>query len=175
LWCQPSRETGSSSQGYIMISKLILPILLQLAGVLVVIVEFVVPSAGLLAILAVSLIGYSIYLVFTDISSSAGMVFIVIDIIAFPVVLMVGLKLLVKSPVTLKTSLSRADGYSSQPEALSTFNGKTGTAVTDLRPAGTAMIENQRVDVVSRGEYIEKGATVVVLAIDGNRVVVKKK
>jgi membrane-bound ClpP family serine protease len=158
-----------------MMSKLILPIILQLAGVMVVIVEFVIPSAGLLAVLATGLIGYSIYLVFTGISSSAGMVFIMVDIIAFPAVLMIGLKLLVKSPVTLKTSLSRADGYSSQPEELLAYNGKIGTALTDLRPAGTAMIENQRVDVVSRGEYIEKGAAIVVLAIDGNRVVVKKR
>jgi len=157
-----------------MMSKLILPILLQLAGVLVVIAEIVIPSAGILAVLACSLIGYSIYLVFTSISSSAGMAFIVVDIIAFPVVLMVGLKLLVKSPVTLKTELSRAEGYSSQSEELLAYQGKTGTAMSDLRPAGAAIIENQRVDVVSRGEYIEKGATIVVLAIDGNRVVVKK-
>jgi membrane-bound ClpP family serine protease len=157
-----------------MISKLILPIILQLAGVFVVIAEIVIPSAGLLAVLAAGLIGYSIYLVFTEISSSAGMAFIMVDIIAFPVVLMVGLKLLVKSPVTLKTSLSRADGFSSQSEELLAYNGKTGMAVTDLRPAGMAMIENKRVDVVSRGEYIEKGSAVVVLAIEGNRVMVKK-
>jgi membrane-bound serine protease (ClpP class) len=157
-----------------MISKLILPIILQLAGVFVVIAEIVIPSAGLLAVLAAGLIGYSIYLVFTEISSSVGMAFIMVDIIAFPVVLMVGLKLLVKSPVTLKTSLSRSDGFSSQSEELLAYNGKTGMAVTDLRPAGMAMIENKRVDVVSRGEYIEKGSAVVVLAIEGNRVMVKK-
>ncbi len=157
-----------------MIEKLILPVILQLAAVMVVIAEIIIPSAGLLSILAAGLIGYSIYLVFIEISRFAGMVFIVADIIAFPVVLIVGLKLLAKSPVTLTTSLSKADGYSSQPEALESFKDKTGTAITDLRPAGTAMIENKRVDVVSRGEYIEKGAAVVVLAIEGNRVVVKK-
>ena len=157
-----------------MIHKLILPIILQLAGVLVVIAEIVLPSAGILSVIAVGLIGYSIYLVFNTISAATGMMFIVADIIALPVVLVVGLKLMVKSPVTLKTTLSKTDGYSSQSEDLLAFNGKTGTAVTDLRPAGTAVIDNKRVDVVSRGEYIEKGATVVVLAIDGNRVVVKK-
>jgi membrane-bound serine protease (ClpP class) len=157
-----------------MIEKLILPIALQLAGVIVVIAEIVIPSAGLLAILAAGLIGYSIYLVFNEISTSAGMAFIVADIVAFPLVLMIGLRLLVKSPVTLKTSLSKEDGYTSQPEALSSYKGKTGAALTDLRPAGTAMIDNKRVDVVSRGEYIEKGADIVVLAIEGNRVVVKK-
>lgn len=157
-----------------MIDKLILPIVLQLAGVLVVIAEIVLPSAGILSIIAAGLIGYSVYLVFTDISSAAGMLFIVADIIILPVVLVVGLKLLAKSSATLKTSLSKAEGYTSQPEELEGYQGKTGKAITDLRPAGTAMIDDQRVDVVSRGEYIEKGASILVLAVDGNRVVVKK-
>jgi membrane-bound ClpP family serine protease len=157
-----------------MIDKLVLPIVLQLAGVLVVIAEVVIPSAGILSIIAAGLIGYSIYLVFTGISSAAGMVFIAGDIIALPVVLVVGLKLLAKSPATLKTSLSRSQGFTSQSEELAGYKGKTGKAITDLRPAGAATIEDQRVDVVSRGEYIEKGASVLVLAVDGNRVVVKK-
>jgi membrane-bound ClpP family serine protease len=36
------------------------------------------------------------------------------------------------------------------------------------------MIEGKRVDVVSRGEYIEKGSNLVVLAATGNRIVVKQ-
>ena len=68
----------------------------------------------------------------------------------------------------------KVEGYTSQPEELAGYKGKTGKAITDLRPAGTAMIDDQRVDVVSRGEYIDKGASIRVLAVDGNRVVVKK-
>ncbi len=52
--------------------------------------------------------------------------------------------------------------------------GLTGTVVTDLRPAGTAVINNRRVDVVSRGEYLDKGTEIIVLEVEGNRVVVKQ-
>ena len=158
-----------------MISSLVLPIILQLIGVFVLIAEIIIPSGGILGIITVSLMGYSLYLVFTTISTFVGMVFVIADIIMFPIVLFAGIKLLAKSPATLKTSLSKADGYSSQSDELDEFMGLTGTVVTDLRPAGTATINSQRVDVVSRGEYLDKGTEIVVLAVEGNRVVVKQK
>lgn len=51
---------------------------------------------------------------------------------------------------------------------------KTGTAHTTLRPAGTALIENQRIDVVSEGTFIEKGSAIRVVAVEGARVVVRR-
>jgi len=153
---------------------LIIPIILQVAGVVVIIAEIVLPSGGLLSIIAAGLFGYSLYTVFTEVSAFAGMVFVIADVILLPVVLILGIKLLAVSPVTLRTRLSKTNGYSSQLESLNAFKGHSGTALTTLRPAGTALIDDQRVDVVSRGEYIEKGAAVVVVAVDGNRVVVKQ-
>jgi membrane-bound ClpP family serine protease len=157
-----------------MIGSFVIPVILQLIGVIVLIAEIIIPSGGILGIITVSLMGYSLYLVFTTISTFAGMVFVIADIIMFPIVLFAGIKLLAKSPATLKTSLSKTDGYSSQSDELVEFMGLTGTVISDLRPAGTAKINNQRVDVVSRGEYINKGAEIVVLAVEGNRVVVKQ-
>lgn len=48
-----------------------------------------------------------------------------------------------------------------------------GFAVSDLRPSGFAKIDSKRVDVVTRGEMIEKGKEVRVIEVEGNRVVVK--
>lgn len=50
---------------------------------------------------------------------------------------------------------------------------KTGTAYTDLRPAGVAAIDGQRVDVVAEGQMIAKGAAIKVVHIEGMRVVVR--
>ena len=41
---------------------------------------------------------------------------------------------------------------------------QTGTAYTQLRPSGTALINGQRVDVVTEGSLIEKGAPIGPLA-----------
>jgi membrane-bound serine protease (ClpP class) len=51
--------------------------------------------------------------------------------------------------------------------------GRKGVLITDLRPAGVAMIADRRVDVVSRGEYVSKGSAVVVVEAHGSRIVVE--
>ncbi|MBE2181122.1 MAG: hypothetical protein IAE97_11695 [Chthoniobacterales bacterium] len=53
--------------------------------------------------------------------------------------------------------------------------GETGRALTPLRPAGTARIGESRVDVTSLADFLEEGAEVVVVAVDGMRVVVRRK
>lgn len=48
-----------------------------------------------------------------------------------------------------------------------------GTAYTNLRPSGTALINGRRVDVVTEGGLIERGTPVQVIALEGLRVVVR--
>mgnify|MGYP000032311282 FL=1 len=54
------------------------------------------------------------------------------------------------------------------------LEGTEGTASTDLRPSGWINIGEQRIFVVSEGDYITKNDQVKVLSVDGNRVVVRK-
>lgn len=51
---------------------------------------------------------------------------------------------------------------------------QTGTALSALRPAGTAVINGKRVDVVTEGQMIDPGAPVRVVAVEGMRVVVRQ-
>ena len=156
-------------------SKLVLPVILQLLGVIVIIAEFILPSMGLLTAVALGLFGYSLYVVFTGVSTMTGFVFLVIDICLIPVLVVVGIKLLAASPVTLRSSLAGNSGGRSQPPEWSRLVGVTGEAVTDLHPAGTALINRKRHDVVSQGSYISKGSVLVVVAVEGNRIVVKEQ
>jgi membrane-bound serine protease (ClpP class) len=50
---------------------------------------------------------------------------------------------------------------------------QTGTALTVLRPSGTALINGRRVDVVTEGALIERGTPIKVIATEGLRVVVR--
>ncbi len=52
--------------------------------------------------------------------------------------------------------------------------GMPGTAHSDLRPSGKAVIEGQFVDVVSDGDYVERGSAVRVIRIEGNIVTVRR-
>jgi membrane-bound serine protease (ClpP class) len=55
---------------------------------------------------------------------------------------------------------------------LAVHPGMTGVARSILRPAGKAEIDGMLVDVVTEGEFLEAGASVRVLAVEGSRVVV---
>ena len=153
--------------------ELIWPIILQLLGVVVVIAEFILPSMGLLTVTAVVLFAYSLFLVFSHSSPMTGLIFVIFDICMIPVLIIVGIKVLAASPVTLRTSLEAKSGARSQPPEWTALVGTTGKAATDLHPAGTALLNNKRYDVVSRGDFIQKGSAVSVVSVEGNRIVVK--
>jgi membrane-bound serine protease (ClpP class) len=53
------------------------------------------------------------------------------------------------------------------------FLGKEGLAQTVLRPAGIALIEGKRMDVVTAGENVDKGSRIKVTKVEGNRIVVR--
>lgn len=156
-------------------NTILLPIILQVVGVIVIIAEIILPSGGLLSVLAAGIFGYSLYIVFHDVSTSVGFFFVTADAILIPILVIVGLKLLAKSPATLRKTLSREDGVTSQSSELDKYIGMEGTAITDLRPSGTAIINEKRVDVVSRGEYLDKDSEIVVSTITGNQIIVRKK
>lgn len=54
-------------------------------------------------------------------------------------------------------------------------SGTAGVAESFLRPAGIARFGDRRVDVISEGDFIEKGEPIVIVHTTGNRVVVRKK
>ena len=155
--------------------SLLLPIILQLVGVVVIIAEIILPSGGILSIVALGVFGYSLFIVFNEISMIIGFSFVAADLILIPVLVIVGLKLLARSPVTLRKTLSRKEGVSSQASELESYVGTQGNAVTDLRPAGIAVINGKRVDVVTRGEYLEKNSAIIVTTVTGNQIIVRKK
>jgi len=51
--------------------------------------------------------------------------------------------------------------------------GATGTASTLLRPAGTSEIEGRRTDVVTEGAFVPAGTRIKIVAVVGNRVIVR--
>jgi membrane-bound ClpP family serine protease len=152
----------------------ILPVLLQIIGILVIIAEIFIPSLGVLTVIALSVLSYSLYIVFTSISTTAGVVFAGLDIVLVPVTIFLGVKILAKSPLALKKELSKQNGVVSQKEQFEAYINMKGIAVTDLRPAGMAKINSQRIDVVTDGEYIDRDTHVVVTGVTGNRIVVER-
>src|SRR5690606_2426066 len=74
----------------------------------------------------------------------------------------------------LTTGMEATEGFVSTPESDQHWLGRTGTAISPLRPAGIADIEGTRVDVVSDGGFLDAGTPVQVARVDGNRIVVRR-
>jgi membrane-bound serine protease (ClpP class) len=76
--------------------------------------------------------------------------------------------------LVLETEMVADAGYASAPERDRRWLGKRGTAASPLRPAGLAHIDDERVDVVSDGDFIDAGEPIEVIRVDGNRIVVRR-
>ncbi len=171
---------GSS---YILQLATIVEILMFVAGLILIATEiFVIPGFGIAGIsgillvvasLFLSLIGGRPFLDF-EIISMAIIQLAVAIIGAFILILMLA-KFLPKSTVfnklVLSTATSTDRGFVSNPDYHSLV-GKEGVALTTLRPAGTAEIDGQKVDVVADSEYIKNGTRIKVIKTEGMRVVV---
>ena len=75
-----------------------------------------------------------------------------------------------KSHLVLKDTETAADG--TKPDH---WIGMEGVAVTALRPAGQIEIEGTRLNAASTGDFIERGAPVLVTGMEGDHYVIRRK
>ena len=80
---------------------------------------------------------------------------------------------LYKSPLINKNSETKEEGYISTND-MQVFVGRSGKAITTLRPAGTCDFDGVRLDVVTEGDFIDKGSVVKIVKVEGRRIVVIK-
>jgi membrane-bound serine protease (ClpP class) len=159
-------------------------VLLVALGLVLLAVEiFVTPGFGLtgiigiialLAGLSLSLVGAGATIEIIVGALARVMVSLAIALVASIALLRFLPKLPFGRDLILNTGLDTAIGYASAPESDRHWLGKTGTAVSPLRPAGIADIDGKRVDIVSQGEWIDPGAPIEVIRVDGNRIVVRE-
>lgn len=74
----------------------------------------------------------------------------------------------------LSRSTDRAHGYQASDDTTELL-GNQGTTLTSLRPAGAGLFGDRRLDVVSRGDFIEAGIPIVIVETHGNRIIVERK
>ncbi len=74
--------------------------------------------------------------------------------------------------IFLGESTTKETGYTSA-QRREELVGMEGVAITDLRPSGTGLFGEERVDVVSESEWIEAGSPIRITASEGYRHVVR--
>jgi membrane-bound serine protease (ClpP class) len=144
-------------------------------GLALIVAEVLFPSLGLLSVLAGICLVAAVGAAFA-IDADTGVTFLMVAAITVPAALLLGLKLFPKSPLG-KHMVVDARLYETRAatdERDLALRGRRGDVEATLRPAGLARIDGRRVDVVSRGESIDVGTRVHVVAVEGNRVVVAR-
>lgn len=76
-------------------------------------------------------------------------------------------------PLVLGQSTDKAEGFTAAHEHRDLL-GKEGTAEMNLHPAGRALFDGNRVNVITRGEFIDEGTRVRIVEVHGSRVIVEK-
>lgn len=151
--------------------------LLLLLGTLFLLAELFV-IGGVIGFIGVALMGMSVFLSFEHYGWTAGMA-----VLAFSVVLSLGTliggfyvlpRIGLRKGFILDTSTSSEGGYTSDSYIDDNLEGKEGVTESGLRPSGIALIDGERIDVVSDGEFIEPGTPIKVIQVNGNRVVVER-
>ena len=156
-------------------------IILLLAGIILVLLETLLPSGGILGVLATaSLIG-AVILGFSQ-SPATGWVVLLAVLICVPILVLLGLKALPKTPFGRKMILAEpqhdkgARGKAGvDDENFEFLKGKNGITVTALRPSGIAEIDGKRFSVVSEGEMIEPSVEIFVKEVEGNSIIIGRK
>jgi membrane-bound serine protease (ClpP class) len=150
-------------------------IVLLAVGLCLIVAEVLFPSFGILSVLATGAIVAAVVMAFQE-SDAVGMRYLVATALLVPAAIVAGFKLFPRSPFGKRMvvgGLSFDSTRASDPRDLG-LTGKEGTVEADCRPAGMARIEGRRVDVVTRGEWLERGTPVRVVDVQGNRVVVAR-
>ena len=142
--------------------------LIYLVGLALALLELFIPSGGLLGIGATLCIIYALWQ-FCTINVWFGILAVAATVAYLIFVFRWGFRRL-----RMDTSLGAGVATGADvKEAQDNLIGTVGEAVTALRPAGVAVIEGRRFDVVTQGGFVEIGAKVKVIAADGNRIQVR--
>lgn len=152
-----------------------LALALFVLGLVLALVEVLIPSLGLFTVMCCGCIVGSVALAFGE-GNTAGILFIVASFIGVPFTVLLGFKLLRTSRFGNRILLAASDSrktVDSIYEDNTRLIGRQGVAVTPLRPSGTVDIDGKRIPVVTEGDRVAKGRTVEVLDVEGNRIVVR--
>lgn len=150
-------------------------IVLLISGIILIVLEFFVPG-GILGIIGICAIVVSLFLSGYDLShmSISILIAIIVAIVAFIILYRrADAEKGIFQKIILRDRTMTEEGYISATERKELV-GQEGVALTTLRPAGTALFGEERIDVVSEGTYIEQNRHVRVVKVEGMRIVVRE-
>lgn len=148
-----------------------LSLILLGCGILVIVVEMFVPSAGVLGIVAATFLFAGVVVAFFK-SLFFGLTVLTCTSLAMPFLFWLLVKVWPLTP--LGKAILMNDTIEVMPESTTdSLLGQVGKATTKMLPSGTVVIDGESYDAVSEGFAISPGDVVKVISARGNRVYVE--
>ncbi|WP_080844972.1 NfeD family protein [Cytobacillus gottheilii] len=150
-------------------------LILFVIGIGLLIAEFFLPG-GVAGLLGAGAILASLFMASGNVVHMGISILIAISAAILVSILMVkvfGKKMKFFRKIILTDSTNTEKGYISNASRTELV-GMEGYTLTALRPAGTVVMGNERIDVVSEGGFIQKDAKVRVVKAEGSRIVVRE-
>ncbi len=156
---------------------LIFIVVLLSLGLFFIFLELFVPG-GIVGSIGAILMGTAIIMCFNHYGASTGVavflgscVFTVIAVVLF-------IKIFPHTAegkwIIMSDTLVKAKGSHSDTNAHESLIGVEGISESQLRPAGIATLNGERLDVMTEGDFVEPNTPIRVLRVDGNRIVVER-
>lgn len=154
------------------------PTILIALGILLVFIEILIlPGFGAAGVPGIIIFCVGVGMIWTKAGVKTALIFTSIALIFVIPIAIILLSLIRETPIGKTFILDAAEssdkGYHAAPRELTALVGKSGKTITPLRPAGVALINGQRVDIVTQGEFVEPESEIEVIQVEGSRVVVR--
>ena len=152
-------------------------ILCFLFGIVMFIVEMFTPGFGVAGGLGIASFVAIIVMQFLANSLTSALIVTAVLVLLLAVIVVLFIRSFQKGAISrsklINTTAVEGDSSPVIKEKSMSLVGKTGTAVTALRPSGIADIDGVRMNVSTYGNFIEPGKEIVVTAVEGLNVFVK--
>ncbi len=154
----------------------IVSVILFAVGMVLLLIELFVPGFGIFG--GLGLVALVLCIVFQAKTAAEALIMVLVItaiVVALSLIAARSFKRgwLYRSSLVLKDAEEKEAGYVSSSN-FSHLVGKTGISITPLRPAGTAEFDGKKADVVTEGDFIPAKAEILVLRVEGSRVIVRQ-
>ncbi len=146
---------------------------LILAGIVFLLLEImVVPGATVVGLFGVGLVIAGVVVSFNHYGAEVG----IMTILGALAVSLVSIGIALRSNTWKKAMHSSVlEGRVNLVEADKVVKGDEGTSITRLNPMGKALIKEDYYEVTSKDNLIAENTPIVVVKVDGNKIIVKSK
>lgn len=148
---------------------------LFILGMILLLIEIFMPGFGVFGVTGILSIIAAVIMAFPNLEQA--LISIVFAVAASSIIIYFLMKKITVNPIfnriILGTKQEKTKGYVAAGKDVSEFLGAKGKTITPLRPAGAAVIDGEKVDVLAEGEFIPRDSDIVVIRVEGSKIIVK--